>query len=301
MTPKQNMNDRVSIHASPAEKLAECVENDGETLDKNQSYWSSQVATYELPDSTWGPEVAASLAGASRVFWQQQLPEDRFKQIMSLGKVPQNCPYLKVLRVNPEIFTTTSPSIRTGDVSLQQIQEVHVALTSCLVQALSSMESLKDSETGRDKVTDALVLSGKMNMLLNQHRRDAFKPTIPPEKKGIIELPLFEPADTDFLFGDNLDETLAEIKKKNNLKKEFSKKTNEGRKPPYTKKTGYSGGDSSSSNKEKKSGYAGSENERANQKSRGGSHQGRNKSKNNGSNNSRGTSRRRSSTSRKNR
>ena len=49
----------------------------------------------------------------------------------------------------------------------------------------------------------------------------AFKVSIPVDKKAIVNLPV--QAESEFLFGDNLDERLEELKKKNKLKKEFEK------------------------------------------------------------------------------
>ena len=139
---------------------------------------------------------------------------------------------------------------------------MHIALTSYMIQAACSLndESVGDSGiAARDKLNKALQLSGKMNVMMNTHRRESFKISIPAEKKSIIDLPV-QP-ESEHLFGDDLEDRLNVIKKKNQLKKEFA------RTPAAvsTKKV-------PSSNQTKKNTYSG--NEKAPQKSQGEHQQG---------------------------
>ena len=129
--------------------------------------------------------------------------------------------------VNKEI----SPA-RAGNSFHQHVQGIHVAMTSCLLQAANLIDDLcldsdtsfnqankKQVEEAKDKLRDTLLLSGKTNELITKHRRTAFKPSIPSELKGILDLPA-QP-DNLLLFGDNLQERLADIRKQNLLKQEF--------------------------------------------------------------------------------
>ena len=71
----------------------------------------------------------------------------------------------------------------------------------------------------RDKIIDALQIAGHNNSGIEQHRRNAFKVSLPAEKKSLASMAV-DP-DDEFLFGDNLESSVEEIKKKNKLKREF--------------------------------------------------------------------------------
>ena len=221
------------------------------TLDQPQTDWEKKVECYGTEEK-WGAEVDSGLASACKTFWQNPLPEERFAELTTSGQTPANCQFLKVRKVNTEIFTATAPNIRSGDVALQKIQEANVSLASCLVQSINMMENSSDTLSVRDKLSDALQLSGHLNNMLEQHRKEAFKVSLPVEKKVLTSMPV--KPDAVCLFGDDLDVSIDEIKKKNKLKKEFSStpKQDGSKQPPRNT-----------------SGNAGSH-----QKSQGGSHSG---------------------------
>ena len=188
-------------------------------LDKSQGVWHEKVQRYNT-EVTWGPEVDSALAGASKTFWQQPPPEDRQKELTSSGLVPSNCPFLRVRKANAEIFSSTAPNIRTSDVELQDVQKRNVRLASCLIQALDLLENDPPCiPVIRDKIIDALQIAGHNNSEIEQHRRNAFKVSLPPEKKSLVSMTVEQ--DDEYLFGDNLETSVEEIKKKNKLKREF--------------------------------------------------------------------------------
>ena len=192
-----------------------------DTLEGNQNRWTNKVQCYNTEEK-WGPEVDSAIAGASKLFWQSNLPENRIAELEESALIPSNCTFLRVRKVNSEIFTATAPNIRTGDVALQEIQKIQVSLTSCLVQAAGILEGNPDAwKAAQDKISDALQLSGHMSNAIEQHRREAFKISLPDEKKMLVSMPV--PPESEFLFGDDLDTCIEEIKKKNKLKKEFAK------------------------------------------------------------------------------
>ena len=181
--------------------------------------WHEKVQRYNA-EVVWGPEVNSALAGASKTFWQQPPPEDRQTELTSSGLVPSNCPFLRVRKANTEIFSSTATNIRTSDVELQEVQKKNVSMASCLVQALDMLEQDPPSVPAiRDKIIDALQIGGHNNSGVEQHRMNAFMVSLPAEKKSLTSMAVNP--DDEFLFGDNLESSVEEIKKKNKLKKEF--------------------------------------------------------------------------------
>ena len=222
-------NHRRNRSPSQTETAPSAKEDDGKVslaapgvnalLDASQAVWHEKVQRYNA-EVVWGPEVNSALAGASKTFWQQPPPEDRQTELTSSGLVPSNCPFLRVRKANAEIFSATATNIRTSDVELQEVQKKNVSMASCLVQALDMLEQDPPSVPDiRDKIIDALQIAGHNNSGIEQHRRNAFKVSLPAEKKSLASMAVNP--DDEFLFGDNLESSVEEIKKKNKLKKEF--------------------------------------------------------------------------------
>ena len=92
-----------------------------------------------------------------------------------------------------------------------------------------------------DKLKDALKLAGKTSQQINSHRRDSFKPSIPPELRKLMESPEEE---SEWLFGDNLKDRFSQLKGENSIRDEFLRKRSSSkgklkatRFTPYTKRS----------------------------------------------------------------
>ncbi len=191
------------------------------TTDVEQLYWDSIISEY-TDEREFGAEVSSHLACATKQFWTKSLDETKLKKVMTKGKTPDNCRFIAVKPCNKVIFSNSSPMIRNNDMSLQDIQECHGAMSTLLIQALGELRKLlkqADVSTVADTLKDCLLLAGETNQRLNQHRRNLFKPLIVKHLKTICESPK---EDAKELFGDNINERLTEIEKENALKEKFA-------------------------------------------------------------------------------
>ena len=205
-------------------------------LEADQEYWARLESQYQSEEKKLGPEVNSSLAGATKVFWQNSINEDKLQRTLESSRVPSNCTYLSVQQVNKEIWSCTSGDICTKDWSLQKVQEMHGAMSANIIQAANLLYKIKAefAEVSKDlgsklnpaidKLRDALILAGKSNLQLNTHRREAFKPSIPADLKRLVDKPTED--SRQWLFGDNIKERLAEIRGENSIRQEFMKKDN---------------------------------------------------------------------------
>ena len=157
------------------------------------------------------------------MFWQKKMSEGSLTKTPDVSKVPNNCKFLAVKKANKEIWSCTSPDVRTRDFSLQKMQETHSFMTSTIMQAVNELGALKSKSMQpiMDKLKDALKLAGKTNQQINTHRRDSFKPSIPPELRKLNESP---EEDSEWLFGDNLKEKVSQVKGENLVRDEFLRK-----------------------------------------------------------------------------
>ena len=91
------------------------------------------------------------------------------------------------------------------------------------MQAVNELGALKSKSMQpiMDKLKNALKLAGKTNQQINTHRRDSFKPSIPPELRKLNESP---EEDSERLFGDNLKEKVSQLKGENLVRDEFLRK-----------------------------------------------------------------------------
>ena len=190
-----------SAHSNAAAAVSgKHVQNQDITiLDEDQIYWENQLEDYQEKQD-FGPEISSTIAGPAKVFWQKNTSEERPTKTLESSKVPNNCKFLAVKKVNKEIWTCTSPDIRTRDFSLQKMQETHAFMTSTVMRAVYELGALKSKPLLpiMDKLKDALKLAGKTSQQINSHRRDSFKPSIPPELRKLMESPEEE---SQWLFG----------------------------------------------------------------------------------------------------
>ena len=214
-----------SVHANPP------------VVDEEQDYWDKAVKPVKAPASH-GPEVSSHIASAVKTFWTEKYGEAVIQGIIDEAKVPENCSFLRVKKCNHPIFTNCASNVRTNDVSYQNVQYAHVAMTSLLIKATGDLRKLKSKFPTAvapisDLMKDCLVLAGDVNQSMNQLRRAQFKPCIPTRLKAICEDPN---ESAEWLFGDNLEESLKVIKSANALKDEFAKKNESGKYKKQAKK-----------------------------------------------------------------
>ncbi len=249
-------------------------------------YWAEQAEDGFEINQELGPEINSSIAGATKVFFRKRLNEEKSNKLLESSKIPGNCEFLKVLRANKEIWVNAPATVRTHDITLQKLQNLHGVTTSNVLRTADSLEcvyeevsngyirflgkinSIREALAGEvskddisklvgsleesinqssetitgqvsraiDQNRDALILAGETNSLFNNTRRNAFRPSIKAELKGVTDEPAEEPE--EFLFGDNLREKVSEIKGDNTVRKEFEKKKETPKKPITNKKWG---------------------------------------------------------------
>lgn len=140
--------------------------------------------------------------------------EDKLKQNI---KVPDNCRSFKVPKVNPEIWQNLKTRPRVADLKLQQIQAglsisltVLASLSDKIAKAAAS--KLVPKEVASDLLKaglDGANLIGHQMQEITSRRRQEIKPYLNPDYAGICSAQL---PPSEFLFGDNLTETLKSSK-----------------------------------------------------------------------------------------
>lgn len=167
--------------------------------------------TEDTTDNSWGfcketnfgSPVNEQIAQNLTTMLTTQINETKLADTMNTYLSPQNIPALKVPAVNEEIWHPAQPRARSIDVKAQKVQK---SLQSGISALVSNLDKPSQSQI------DALACLSAANTELNAMRREIFRAELAPKY-----LHLCRPSVkvTDFLFGDNLANTLRDIESTN--------------------------------------------------------------------------------------
>ena len=158
-----------------------------------------------------GPKLDAKIAKMVDVGLRLDVSKLRDKEEAQKILRPENCKTLAVPRVNTEIWPLMGRRTRNNDLSFQRIQGLlHKGLTPML-QALEAAKKNKDKPT-LQKLGDAFRMLAMASSLISQARKDniaadlnrMYRPLCTPNRQV-----------TSFLFGDDLQKDLRDIRERN--------------------------------------------------------------------------------------
>ena len=115
-------------------------------------------------------EVTQVVSGA----FKETLPESAFKNLLTKVTLPENCKFAQKKLVNPVIFASVSPSIRSTNIKLQEVQRNMSKMTGCFIKFLSQLPNiLKTNGDHKDEkleviqtILDVIKMSGHANQNL---------------------------------------------------------------------------------------------------------------------------------------
>ena len=213
--------------------VGEAVGAPTQPIEEHQEFWTGQTASYET-SRKYGPEVYSAIAGAGKVFWCKEITkEEELNSLLERSKIPSNCTFLNVLKVNKEAWSETRPDVRTRDCNVQKSMESLGQGAACVIQAADHLHNLKSELVSANPeitqkfapvfgcIKDALMLFGRMKLQMNNQRRESFKDSLPDRLKSIVSKP--EEEFQEFLFGDDLPKRLAEIRGDISIRDEFKR------------------------------------------------------------------------------
>ena len=81
--------------------------------------------------------MADDVQNAVMLAFNQTISEDHLKKLLERTNLPDNCKVAQEKLVNPVIFSTVSPAIRSTDIKLRDIKKDYSKVTACLIQLLA--------------------------------------------------------------------------------------------------------------------------------------------------------------------
>lgn len=188
----------------------------------------------------FGPDVDPKVAERIEKTVSRPLSKENQSKLNSELKIPRNCKFLNVPKMNREIWERMRTQSRMQDLNLQQIHQIMAqGLTTLTLIANEVSNSRSNIEPKVGKKILKLCMNGSNLMgegfqKLITKRRAQVKPLMNSDFSGICSSSV--PASGGLLFGENLAETLKSSRNTAQVfKKGFQRFNSERRFKPYEK------------------------------------------------------------------
>ena len=170
-----------------------------------------------------GGTINQQLADIVNKRWSTKLPERKQKEKMEKYSRPSNCEELIVPRVNAEIWDKLDNKTKHNDLHVRatSTQKILAKVGSILTFTTDKLLQMRNAASPDvDQLitmnTDALALLGHTMCELSMRRRDAIRPNL---NKDYSSLCASHVPETTYLFGDNLQTQLNDIRASNKISK----------------------------------------------------------------------------------
>ena len=164
----------------------------------DQSIFKSLTEKF-MQSETIDNEVNDDLASLVNGAFRSGITEEKQLEILKDIFRPSNCQALVKTRVNQGIWRLLKPYTQTDDSKLQTIQSL-IVKASCNITKL--LDKYSDEITDIEWGTNALVLLGQANKLINCRRKEMHKPDLDTKYHYLASSAL---PYTDYLYGEDCD------------------------------------------------------------------------------------------------
>ena len=127
-------DDNISLHASDAldeaddiQMLTECSKATGQkerAIPAKETQFLQDFANSLDEDDATGDKIQQELADIALKRWGKKLSSDKIKNFSDKYKQPQNCPDIKSIKVNPEIWSQLNAKKKKTDLKISNLQQV---------------------------------------------------------------------------------------------------------------------------------------------------------------------------------
>ncbi len=209
-----NTTEPPADSATEGEASVECARLEHDAL-------LSEISQDFDKEEDLGPNINQQLADIINKRWSTKLNEVKIKEKMEKYFQPANCDKLIVPCVNAEIWDKLDNKTKHHDLRSASIQKSMAKVGAILALSTETLVQMRQKKLPEvDKLvklnTDALALLGHTSCELSMRRRDAIKPNLHKDYSSLCapHVPV-----TSFLFGDNLQTRLNDIRASNKISK----------------------------------------------------------------------------------
>ena len=173
--------------------------------------------SYNQDNEDRGEPASEEVTKVVSVTFKETLSESAFENLLTKVILPENCKFAQAKLVNSVVFASVSPSIRSTDIKLQEVQRNLSKMTGCSINLLSELPNiLKTDGDHKDEklgviltILDGIKMSGLANQNIVVIRKKFLLSSVSSEYKNLAKFA----EDTDSHFHD-LEEKLEDSLKK---------------------------------------------------------------------------------------
>ena len=177
--------------------------------------------SYNQANENWREPASEEVTKVASVAFEETLSESSFKNLLTKVTLPENCKFAQAKLVNPVVFASESPSIRSTDIKVQEVQRNMLKMTGCFVKLLSELPNiLKTNGDHKDEdlrviqtILDGIKMSGHDNQNLVTIRKKFLFSGVSSEYKDLAK---FAEDTNSHLFEEELQDSLKKTKGRHN-------------------------------------------------------------------------------------
>ena len=113
--------------------------------------------SYNQANKNWGEPASEEVTKVVSVVFKEALSETALKYLLTKVTLSENCKSAQAKLVSLVVLASVSPSIRSTDIKLQEIQRNMLKMTDCFIKLLSQLPNiLKTNGDHKDEKLEAI-------------------------------------------------------------------------------------------------------------------------------------------------
>lgn len=213
------IEETLEIPSDTALDLDADINGEGNKSSDEEDWYKEANAELEV-DKEIGEPLSDLLATFTNKRFSEPPKDENIKEKFSKYKRPENCHTLNVRQTNKEIWNLLKGFNKKTDMKWTSVQKSIAKITTAISRASDIITDMaKSKKTGRAKeavkgLTDAISILGHTQQKITNYRREAQRPALPFDVRGICEMP----ADGhEWLYGNDVKKLIREAKEQRRL------------------------------------------------------------------------------------
>ena len=113
--------------------------------------------SHNQANKNWGEPASEEVTKVVSVVFKEALSETALKYLLTKVTLSENCKSAQAKLVSLVVLASVSPSIRSTDIKLQEIQRNMLKMTDCFIKLLSQLPNiLKTNADHKDKKLESI-------------------------------------------------------------------------------------------------------------------------------------------------
>ena len=98
--------------------------------------------SYNQANENWGEPASEEVTKVVSVAFKEILSESAFENLLTKVNLPENCKFAQAKLVKPVVLVSVSPSIKSTDIKLQEVERNMSKMTGCFIKLLSQLPNI---------------------------------------------------------------------------------------------------------------------------------------------------------------